>query len=85
MCSLSSVDMDYPGLRSEVKSTSMEKDRSPCLLYGLDSVHISKDSIRHLESFQSSFMKQVLGFSKRSHNTALLREAIKKVRCLQKN
>ena len=66
MHSLSSVGMAYPGLSSDVKIHLWKTIGSPSLLYGMDGVHLTKSSLKRLDSFQGSIIKQVLGFNKRS-------------------
>ena len=55
----------------------------PTLTYGLECISSSAIQMRRLESIQGRLIKQSRGFSKRSHNTSLLKTlSIEKVETL---
>lgn len=72
MYGLSSIGMSYPGLTSDVKAHLWKSIGTPCLLYGLNSVHLSKSELQKLESTQGSTIKKSLGIGARSHHSKLL-------------
>ena len=45
----------------------------PCLGYGMKCVNLTKRNVASLETAQASTIKRVLGISKRSHHSALLK------------
>ena len=45
----------------------------PVLTYGMECMSNSKDQFRRMESIQGRLIKQCLGLSKRSHNSAVLK------------
>ena len=70
--SLSSAGMSYPGLSTSVKTYLWKTIGVPSVSYGLNSVSLSKSDQKRLDSFQGGILKQVLGFSKRSHHSSVL-------------
>jgi exonuclease III len=72
MFGLTEIGCCYPGLRSDVKIHLWKSIGQPTLIYGLDSMHVSKSDIKRLDSCQSSFIKRILGFKQRSHHSHLL-------------
>ena len=73
MYGLCSTGMAYPGLATDVKVHLWNTIGVPCLMYGLDAVHLPKSSILSLESTQGSIIKRCLGIGGRSHHSKLLR------------
>ena len=71
--SLAPIGMTYPGVSTAVKSHMWKTIGAPTLLYGTDSIHLTKQQISHLNSTQGCIVKKVTGFSKRSHHTSLLK------------
>jgi len=70
--SLRDVGMAYPGCTPNVKAYLWRTICQPVILYGFDSVNISRNSLHDLESVQSKLIKQSLGLSKRSRSSYLL-------------
>ena len=75
MYSLTEIGCCYPGLSSDVKIHLWKTIGQPTLLYGLESMSISHNSLKSIESCQGSFVKKMLGFSNRSHHSNLLEAA----------
>ena len=71
--SLNSLGMSYPGAAPEVQAHLYKSICQPVLTYGMECMSNSKDQFRRNESFQGRLMKQCLGLSKRSHNSAVLK------------
>lgn len=69
--SKSQVGMNYPGLSSEAKAYLWKSTCLPSLLYGMESVSLSAQDLKHLDSLQGSLIKQCFGLGKRSHHTNL--------------
>ena len=46
---------------------------TPVLTYGMECMSNSKDEFRRMESIQGRVIKQCMGLSKRSHNSAVLK------------
>ena len=70
--SLTKCGMAYPGATSDVKSYLWKSVCAPVLMYGMDSVPISKSDIKKLDTTQGNLVKQAMGLSKRAHTTELL-------------
>jgi hypothetical protein len=64
--------MAYPGATSDVKSYLWKSVCAPVLMYGMDSVPITKSNIKKLDTTQGNLVKQAMGLSKRAHTTELL-------------
>ena len=65
--------MQYPGATPAVQAHLYKCICQPTLTYGLECMSHSAAQMQKLESAQGKLIKQSLGLSKRSHNTALLR------------
>ena len=63
--------MHYPGSSSEVKSYLWKSVCLPSLTYGTESITLSNQAIKALDSLQGCLIKQCLGISKTSHHTHL--------------
>ena len=61
--------MSYP----EVQAHLYKSICQPVLTYGMECMSNSKDQFRRMESIQGRLIKQCLGLSKRSHNSAVLK------------
>ena len=72
MYALSSMGCSYPGLATEVKVHLWKTIWLPFLLYNLDIFKLKPGQQKFIESGQSSIIKRIVGFPKRSHHTALL-------------
>ena len=72
MYALASVGCSYPGLATEVKVHLWKTIGLPSLLYNLDIFKLKPGKQKFIESVQSSIIKRIVGFPKRSHHTALL-------------
>ena len=70
---LNSLGISYPGAAPEVQSHLNKSICQPVLTYRMECMSYSKDQIRRMESSQGRLIKQCLGISKRSHNTAMLK------------
>jgi hypothetical protein len=68
---LTSLGMSYPGLNSKVKSYLWKAVGSPTLLYGMESVFISKSNIKDIMTCEGNTIKRVMGLGKRSHHSKL--------------
>ena len=71
--SLNSLGMSYPGAATEVQAHLYKSICQPVLTYGMECMSNSKDQFRRMESIQGRLIKQCLGLSKRSHNSAVLK------------
>ena len=69
---LASVGCSYPGLATEVKVHLWKTIGLPSLLYNLEIFKLKPGQQKFIESVQSSIIKRIVGFPKRSHHTALL-------------
>ena len=56
----------------EAKAYLWESTGLPTLMYGMDSIYLSKSQLVDLRSAQGSVLKRVMGFGKRCHHTALV-------------
>ena len=65
--------MSYPGAAPEVQAHLYKYICQPVLTYGMECMSNSKDQYRRMESIQGRLIKQCLGLSKRSHNSAVLK------------
>ena len=65
--------MSYPGAAPEVQAHLYKSICQPVLTYGVECMSNSKDQFRRMESIQGRLIKQCLGLSKRSHNSAVLK------------
>ena len=72
MYALASVGCSYPGLATEVKVHLWKTIGLPSLLYNLEIFKLKPGQQKFIESVQSSIIKRIVGFPKRSHHTALL-------------
>ena len=70
---LNSISMPYPGAAREVQAHLYKTLCQPVLTYGMECTSNSKDQFRRMESIQGRLIKQCLGLSKRSHNSAVLK------------
>ena len=70
---LNSLGMSYPGAAPEVQAHLYKSICQPVLTYGMECMSYSKDQFRRMESTQGRLIKQCLGLSKSSHNTAMLK------------
>ena len=71
--SLNSLGMSYPGAAPEVQAHLYKSICQPVLTYGMECMSNSKDQFRRMESIQGRLIKQCLGLSKRSYNSAVLK------------
>ena len=69
---LSTVGMCYPGLEAGAKVHIWNTVGAPTLHYGMECIHLSRRSTQTLSSCQTTIIKSVMGFNKRSHHTSLL-------------
>ena len=65
--------MLYPGATPDVQAYLYKCICQPTLTYGLECMGSTAIQMRRLESAQGKLIKQSLGLSKLSHNTALLK------------
>ena len=65
--------MSYPGAAPEVQAHLYKSICQPVLTYGMECMSNSKGQFRKMESIQGRLIKQCLGLSKRSHNSAVLK------------
>ena len=72
MYALASVGCSYPGLATEVKVHLWKTIGLPSLMYNLEIFKLKPGKQKFIESVQSSIIKRIVGFPKRSHHTALL-------------
>ena len=72
MYALASVGCSYPGLATEAKVHLWKTIGLPSLLYNLQIFKLKPGQQKCIESVQSSIIKRIVGFPKRSHHTALL-------------
>ena len=72
MYALATVGCSYPGLATEVKVHLWKTIGLPSLLYNLEIFKLKPGQQKFIESVQSSIIKRIVGFPKRSHHTALL-------------
>ena len=70
---LSTAGMCYPGLEAGAKVHIWNTVGAPTLQYGMEGIHLSAKNTQTLSSCQTTIIKSVMGFSKRSHHTSLLR------------
>ena len=70
---LNSLGMSYPGAAPEVQAHLYKSICQPLLTYGMGCMSYSKDQFRRMESIQCRLIKQCMGLSKRSHNSAVLK------------
>ena len=91
---MSSIGVSYPGLNSDVKAFLWNSIGSPILLYGMESIALSRSDIKYLKTTQGNIIKRINGINKHSHHSKLLdalkipniEETIKKNSlCLYKN
>ena len=68
---LGSASMLYPGATPDVQAYLYKCICQPTLTYGLECMSSTAIQMRQLESVQGRLIKQSLGLSKPSHNTAL--------------
>ena len=70
---LNSLGMSYPGVAPEVQAHLYKSICQPVFTYGMGCMSYSKDQFRRMESIQCRLIKQCMGLSKRSHNSAMLK------------
>jgi hypothetical protein len=70
---LGSTGMLFPGATPDVQAYLYKCICQPTLTYGLECMSSTAIQMRRLESVQGRLIKQSLGLSKLSHNTALLK------------
>ncbi|KAK2143759.1 hypothetical protein NP493_4432g00002 [Ridgeia piscesae] len=70
---LGSASILYPGVTPDVQAYLYKCICQPTLTYGLECMSSTAIQMRRLESVQGRLIKQSLGLSKLSHNTALLK------------
>ena len=71
--SLNSLGMSYPGAAPDVQAHLYKSICQPVLIFGMECMSNSKDQFRRMEYMQGRLIKQWLGLSKRSHNSAVLK------------
>ena len=72
--SVSSSGMSFPGLPTGIKSHLWKTVCCPTLLYGMETVSLSKIKFKNIESTQGSLIKQSLGLSKYSHHSKTVKQ-----------
>ena len=72
MYGLTSIDMTYPGLGSDVKAHLWNTIGALTLMYGLESLNLRKKEINYCSSSQRSIIKRISGISNRSPHSNLL-------------
>ena len=70
---LDNAGMLYPGATPDVQAHLYKCVCQPTLTYGLECMSSTAIQMRRLESVQGRLIKQSLGLSKLSHNTALFK------------
>ena len=70
--SLRDIGMGYPGCSPDVKSYIWKTMCQPVLNYGFESITVSKNQAKYLETIQGNLIKQSLGLSKKSRTSHLL-------------
>ena len=71
--SLAGSGLAYPGLNSEAKAYLWKTICVSSLVYGLDTVPLSRGDANLLSSTQGTLVKSFMGLGKRHHHTKLLR------------
>ena len=71
--SMNNVGMCYPGLNTSTKTLIYKTVCLPSMTYGMETVNLSKQDMKQLESFQGGIAKRICGIGKRSHHTRLVR------------
>ena len=71
MFGMASIGLSYPGLSSEVKAFLWNSIGNPILLYGMESIGITKNELNILKTTQGNIIKRVMGINKRSHHSKL--------------
>lgn len=78
--SLQPAGIVYPGASTDVQVYLFTHIFQPTLTYGIDSLNLSKNDVKKLDSAQGKLIKLCLGLTKRSHNTQFLQALkVKKV------
>ena len=73
MFKLASFGMSYPGLNSDVKAFLWNTIGCPILAYGMESIDLSESDIKQLKTLQGNTIKRVMGISKHSHHSNILK------------
>ena len=73
MFGMASIGLSYPGLSSEVKAFLWNSVGNPILLYGMESIAITKGDMKVLKTTQGNIIKRITGINKRSHHSNLLK------------
>ena len=73
MFKLASFGMSYPGLNSDVKAFLWNTIGCPILAYGMESIDLSESDIKQLKTLQVNTLKIVMGISKHSHHSNILK------------
>ena len=73
MFKLASFGMSYPGLNSDVKAFLWNTIGCPILAYGMESIDLSESDIKQLKTLQRNTIKRVMGISKHSHHSNILK------------
>ena len=73
MFKLASFGMSYPGFDSDVKAFLWNTIGCPILTYGMESIDLSESDIKHLRTLQGNTIKRVMGISKHSHHSNILK------------
>ena len=73
MFRLGSSGYTYPGLTTSAKVYLWNTVGVPSITYGMECVHLNTTLLEQLNSAQAASLKSVLGFSKRSRHTRLLK------------
>ena len=70
---LTSMGLSYPGLNSDVKAFLWNTIGSPTLIYGMESISLSKSDFKNLKTTQGNIIKRFIGVNKRAHHSDLFR------------
>ena len=73
MFGMTSIGLSYPGLNSDVKAFLYNSIGNPTLLYGMESIGMSKNDMSTLKTTQGNIIKRIMGLNKRSHHSKLLK------------
>ena len=73
MFRLASFGMSYPVLNSNVKAFFRNTIVCSIIAYGMESIDISESDMKHLRTMQGITIKRVMGVSKHSHHSNILK------------
>ena len=61
------------GLNSDVKAFLWNTMGCPILVYGMESINLSKQDIKQLKTTQGNIIKRIMGIKKRAHHSNILK------------